>query len=245
MVGKEFCRRAFSLVELLAVIVVIAILAGLVGMSLAKVRQMADNAGCASNLRALSMVVLTYCGEHGGQFPKPTGDYGGSGWESLIGPYMGYPGRAVPMPELKCPADPRELDGGVGYFARSYLFSGIPDRDLSNPMGLVANTLPGSEPDGRASPLVRRVNDVTNPADTIMLYEQYTTRAATPSPIGIYQFSTSYSWLPGWMAGEGPMALDGGAYHGSTMNFSFVDGHVESLRPEEVYTPRNRWLAIR
>src|SRR5437773_6472705 len=62
-------RRAFTLVELLVVIGIIAILIGILLPALNKARAAANRAVCLSNIRQLGVGILMYCNDNHGWFP--------------------------------------------------------------------------------------------------------------------------------------------------------------------------------
>jgi prepilin-type N-terminal cleavage/methylation domain-containing protein/prepilin-type processing-associated H-X9-DG protein len=62
--------RGFTLVELLVVIAVMALLAGLLLPALSRARAEARRAACLSNLGQLSKAVCMYASEHDSQFPS-------------------------------------------------------------------------------------------------------------------------------------------------------------------------------
>ena len=62
--GRAVRRRAFTLVELLAVISVITVLIGLTFPALKRMRASAQAVGCLSNLRQLGVALNLYLGEH-------------------------------------------------------------------------------------------------------------------------------------------------------------------------------------
>src|SRR5438552_2124562 len=62
-------RQAFTLVELLIVIGIIAVLIAVLLPALAKARAAANRAMCLSNIRQLGMAILMYCNNNGGWFP--------------------------------------------------------------------------------------------------------------------------------------------------------------------------------
>ena len=59
----------FTLVELLAVIALVAVLAALLVPALAYSREMARTAACSTNLRQLAAAALSYAADNGGEFP--------------------------------------------------------------------------------------------------------------------------------------------------------------------------------
>jgi len=66
-------RRAFTLVELLVVIGIIAVLIGILMPALSRARKQAQVTQCLSNQRQLIMALLMYCNENKNTFPGGTG----------------------------------------------------------------------------------------------------------------------------------------------------------------------------
>ena len=62
-------RKAFTLVELLVVIGIIALLIGVLLPVLAKSRESARQIQCLSNLRQISTATIAYCNDNGGTYP--------------------------------------------------------------------------------------------------------------------------------------------------------------------------------
>jgi prepilin-type N-terminal cleavage/methylation domain-containing protein len=86
--GREVCGRhivnplipmklppkspdAFTLMELLVVIVIIAVLAGLLFPVFARVKRNGIEARTVSNLRQIGTAIAAYCGDHDGMLPGP------------------------------------------------------------------------------------------------------------------------------------------------------------------------------
>jgi prepilin-type N-terminal cleavage/methylation domain-containing protein/prepilin-type processing-associated H-X9-DG protein len=93
MFAKQL-RAAFSLVELLVVIGILAILMGLLLGAIQVVRQSAARARCANQIRQVGLALQTYCTRHGHLPPDPARDYPSHdpnamlSWMALILPEM-------------------------------------------------------------------------------------------------------------------------------------------------------------
>ena len=64
-------RRGFSLVELLAVVVIILILLSLLVPITGLIKQRAESAKCLANLRQIMLATNVYTSEHDGYYPSP------------------------------------------------------------------------------------------------------------------------------------------------------------------------------
>src|SRR5437762_602216 len=63
-------RRAFTLIEVLVVIGIIAILMAIILPTMERVRHRAYIADCASNLRQIGQALVSYCNENRGNYPR-------------------------------------------------------------------------------------------------------------------------------------------------------------------------------
>lgn len=70
-IEKNTSSRAFTLIELLTVIAIIAILASILIPTVSQVRESANRAHCANNLRQIALAILTYESEND-VLPGPT-----------------------------------------------------------------------------------------------------------------------------------------------------------------------------
>jgi prepilin-type processing-associated H-X9-DG protein/prepilin-type N-terminal cleavage/methylation domain-containing protein len=117
--GNFVSRRAFTLVEMLTVIVVIAIL-GALSFGLAKrLKASATAAKCAGNLRQIGTGYQSFVADNNGSLPY-TWDYAMSA-VTEIGPYINVPGwwsmlKGEPEVVSVCPADDKtRRDGWPSY----------------------------------------------------------------------------------------------------------------------------------
>ena len=65
----RWLRRAFTLIEMLVVIAIIGILAGMLLPALNRTRHLAREKGCVSNLRQVYVALKLYADQHDGWFP--------------------------------------------------------------------------------------------------------------------------------------------------------------------------------
>ena len=136
---------AFTLPELLVVLGIIVILAGVILSALSRVRAQSESVRCLANLHGLSHAFLQYAADNGRLLPNPSS--AGQSWEQVLDD-AGYIGDKT---ILMCPAD-QEVYPLVGS-SYDWRDTGDPNSSLagqslsgsmirSNPV-LVYETLPG------------------------------------------------------------------------------------------------------
>lgn len=91
-------KNAFTLLELLVVIVIVAVLASVLIPQLTKMTLLSRNTQCISNLRQIGAALLSHAGEHNGLMPTAgaeiayhaiSADTGLPGWTEQLEPYLG------------------------------------------------------------------------------------------------------------------------------------------------------------
>ncbi|AHF91994.1 N-terminal cleavage protein [Opitutaceae bacterium TAV5] len=198
---------AFTLIELLTVIVIIGILAAILIPVVSRVRESARKAQCISNLRQCGTAILLFTQENRSRFPVGT-DYGkdvfgirGSdggywGWYSYIAPYtnMKRSGTAKVKIVPSCPVERPDLSSDYQYWHNYTGYSW--NKQLGYAQGGVA--------------YCKRLENISAPTRTPMLWE-----------------ALQYS--------EGQNPYDGAKFifpHGNTANILMVDGHVLPFKPQ-------------
>jgi len=229
-------RRAFTLVELMVVVLIIAVLLALLMPALATARQRGRTVQCMNNHRNLVLAWRLYCDDHQGRMPWTVDDGDGlpfTNWvtgnlrngleatnaallvdpkRSLLAPYASHPAL------YKCPSDPSD-------YVRS-----ISMNNRLNPVRFLKPVLViGGY--GTNYMVYRRESDIREPSRIfVLLDERYDSInegnfAVDMSNTGTYEghgIPTPYWWL------DTPAA-----YHENSVNISFADGHVEKHRWQE------------
>ena len=213
-------RGAFTLVELLVVVAVIALLSALAFPALRSAIETSRRATCAGNLKTLSAAVLNYAGENNGCLPyayanpniiKP----GPTPWFWAVGDYFGgqYTRpqevdwinkrslRALPSC-LYCPSAKRETNNSTPY-------------DISYGLN---TALTGQNP---GTPL-RRVSSIRRPSRMILLAD-----------------AMSYSEDGGHAWGVWPTGIS--HRHTTGANVAWLDGHVSREPLAELATNASYW----
>jgi len=122
-IHEDRARRAgaFTLIELLCVITIIAILASLLIPAIGTLNQRADSIKCSNNLRNIGQAIQLYLGDHSQNFPMinpavppliyPAGTPGVTDMLTAFGPY------GVTASTLQCPSD-LKLGGTASSYAQ-------------------------------------------------------------------------------------------------------------------------------
>ena len=189
-------RRAFTLVELLVVVAIIAILLALLLPTLNRAREHSRRIACASNLRQLAHALVLYGNDNGGWFPSSSvsriqaqpGTYAPSDWifwnpdenldDSAIARYLG--GRPVDPDVFRCPSDfdwPARRktlaapNTGAAMQVHPYRYSYVMNRWLSCDTALSARAHPDAYRGFGDRNTIEKFVRVKHPATTSMLGE--------------------------------------------------------------------------
>ena len=215
-------RRAFTEVELVGVISIIAILAAILFPVFARARAKAQAFTCQNNLFQIGLALRAYAADHQGRYPPREDDL-----SPLFDRYM-----ALQQPFL-CPADSLTPNIPMGAPADPSLLP----RPEAGPGG------PPSMPGPPAPPAPPGALPAPPPAPVPLIAPQYFPDAGpplimtqpgppspTPADLGLLQ--TSYYYRAGRRHNQlprAPLVSDHQPLHSDRANVLFSDGAIESL----------------
>jgi prepilin-type processing-associated H-X9-DG protein/prepilin-type N-terminal cleavage/methylation domain-containing protein len=223
-------RAGWTLIELLSVLAVIGILAGLLLPAITATNARVRLTRCAHHLRQLGLGLQFYAdADRSGRLPghevpgrPPIGLNPGPTWVFNLSPYV--PG----LDRLRlCPADVMALRRATN-FGCSYVLN---DYTASDPRGhaSLAAVAGITDPDGNPMlhvPRIRRLDQLPNPSGTPLVFEASTLGFL----LGDHRTHPD-TWFFGWSN----VVADIDPYrHRGRANYLFGDLHVESLPGEQV-----------
>ena len=208
-------NRAFTLVEILAVVAILALLAAVMLPAYGRMQQNAGAVRCASNLRQISSYFNHFAGDNNGCLPASQVP-GGKLWYQELTPYFKF----VDVPTINQP--------DVKTFVCPQ--SNFPQRSDRNAMGLSYGY------NQRFLQKQWRPVEMTRPLSRIILLaERWASN--TPDPNGRrggadagWAVNPPYAAVPN-TGGNACLRVK----HGKSSNYLFLDGHIERLEPAQTY----------
>lgn len=213
--------RAFTLVELLVVIVIIAVLAAILVPVISRSRVQANQVACLSNMRQIGGALLLYTNENNGEFPPTTHSTG----HKIDKAWIFQLERIIPdLDKVRiCPADPkgkeRLANNGTSYTLNSHVF------------------VPTLGPFGQKGDSFTNIRRIVYPAHTFLAFIISDQQGVTT----MSDHTHSDRWRGNWQR----VCLDiepnrhrsgnsNATHTNGSGNYLFADGHVENIEAEKI-----------
>jgi len=207
-------RYSFTLIELLIVIAIIAILAGLLLPALSKSKELSQQISCKNKERQLGIATQMYTLDHNCYLPCGSSSVGVQGWEGKLLGYFQTNGSVPTQPYFHCPAS-----------KEGCITSNNPNRWLGYGMNAYITNMYTTSYSGHKS--VANITWIEHPSNLLLLcdcetriydgtgrehaiFQTYTLKV-TPVDVNI----DSLAWR-----------------HSTKNNILFIDGHVQLFRRE-------------
>ncbi len=201
-------RAAFTLIELLIVIAIIAVLAALLLPALARAKERARSVQCLSQLRQIGLATRCFTEDNEDVFPRSQHSAFANGelpWERVIAPGLGFSTTnwtSLLRGVYHCPADKRTVPWSYGL---NVYFELGPDDDY----------------EGKPQTW-RRVGEIPNHSATILFAEN--------------QSAADHIMPNFWTAPQDAVDVPSRRHQGRA-NYGFVDGHTDALDFKKIYDP--------
>ncbi|MEM0965348.1 MAG: type II secretion system protein [Verrucomicrobiota bacterium] len=199
-------KKAFTVIELLTVIAVIAVIGAILIPIVGRSRDSANQAKSVANLRQIGLAIQSYVNDNGGKYPEAW-HYGDKGkpWCRAIEPYVGMESDGTkPNNLFRCPAlEEDQHHGWSDYGYNENLGVGKPDD-----RGVSASAA-----------------NILEPSKTVLVGDA--ANLETGQGAWVYQ---ALQYARGWQTTNNVPHFR----HNGMANFVFLDNHAESLTQEEV-----------
>lgn len=220
-------RSGFTVIELLVVVAVVAILAGLLFPVLVQAKGQAQRTRCLSNLKELGTACLMYVNDWQGSLPHPGGSYLIRwAWDQDIHGGVDAYLKAKGMGDTvwRCPGAQKPTftgpppTGEANSYGRSYCMNDYLRAFNYGPASGWTSVPPGRPLHGL------KESQLQCPSRTIMLFETY----QDPDSGYMYAYRNGSMHFPG--PGGLPMCM-----HGGRMEVLYCDGHAASVYPPDTW----------
>ncbi len=226
-------KNSFTLIELLTVIAIIAILAGLLLPAVGRARATAQKTACSNNLAQLGKAELMFSTDNKNKTVPSEKTNEKYNYVYALWDYIGESDKI-----FVCPVDPNEDDEGSWKVSKSdsedlhfsYLVNGAPGGAKYGVHWSSNNAAKYTD----AVKQWRPVSTIKAPSRTMSLAEGGKKQSDYPGIYGGVAYQNNVKAEDFASFAEAANAVVNIEAHGNAANYLYVDGHVETLNEEEL-----------
>ncbi len=211
---------SFTLIELLIVISIIAILAGMLLPALSAARARVKDTNCLARLKQLASCYQSYSDHNDGWVLPPQHREGSSSncWDDIIAQELGYPYMERCRAYFTCPREPRKVKTSVPFFRYSHY--------IVNAQAVGAGFIQTTT----GFPKARKEGNFHSPSKVAIILDS----GAKCSPGTLWAGNEI-----GWRHGSGSIWFTENDNYvkyigGNTANSSFLDGHAVQVTKKDI-----------
>ncbi len=210
-------QQAFSLVELLVAVAIVAGLVALLVPTLKNARDKADSARCSANLGSVYTAMMSYVADNDGFLPAVSPNNNGKGdWIPELIPYFSnysndFKNLAYAPKIMICPTQQRRIKTRYGYTS-THTFA------MNFTLG------PNSKPTVKNK---RRFVSLPQPSNTIMVTEAGYSQGTSIDCLQPYYVVQSATYMGQYLGGV----------HGGANNILWCDGHISAFADVKQLNP--------
>jgi prepilin-type N-terminal cleavage/methylation domain-containing protein/prepilin-type processing-associated H-X9-DG protein len=210
-------RSAFTLVEVLVVIAIIAVVMALLLPAVQNARAAARRSQCLNNLHQIGLGVMQYAGTHKGHFPWTYHAGASQSWITTLAPFMENVNNVRLCPEPTQTGNQRALATSSGFIGTSYVIN---------------EYLAYATSDGYS---VLNINRLKNKTRMIVLFEGADGLSATDDHVHTSLWYTPFDIARGQVWMRMTQEINPLRHLGNSANYLFADGHAETIPEQTVY----------
>jgi prepilin-type N-terminal cleavage/methylation domain-containing protein/prepilin-type processing-associated H-X9-DG protein len=247
---RQISKRsnAFTLVELLVTIAIIAIIMAITFPLLARAREMGKRSGCASNLKNLTLAWNMFATDGDGKLCSSGTNYNTESWHTYWacdGPANTYEYNPIGGTEMAIKGTQDEVIsflGGAVYTNESVLWSYLRTLEVYQCPSDASGRIRGYSMAQSMGTRYRMLEQILEATEKIVFIDAKSDFSALARAAALLDPPEHYkrSWLAGAFTGHERLTNNITSRHGGGSNMSFADGHTDFWKWKNPFSDKDK-----